>query len=115
MPARAPRPCRHPNCHVLVRSGGYCAAHRSERARGISTNRAEALRFYTSRRWRSFRALVLSGQPLCVECQRNGRIEPATELDHIVPRRLRPDLAFEIANVQGLCKSHHSRKTRRGA
>ena len=111
---RAPRPCRHPGCRVAVRTGSYCERHRSERSRGMSASRAEALRFYTSKRWREFRVALLEENPWCVECQRLGSFVRATEVDHIVPRRERPDLSFARTNAQSMCKSHHSAKTRSG-
>jgi 5-methylcytosine-specific restriction endonuclease McrA len=35
----------------------------------------------------------------------------AEEVDHIIPIRIRPDLAFVRRNLQPLCKPCHSRKT----
>jgi 5-methylcytosine-specific restriction protein A len=46
---------------------------------------------------------------LCVECQRQGRIVAATDVDHIVARRHGGDDSF--ANLQPLCHSCHSKKT----
>jgi 5-methylcytosine-specific restriction protein A len=61
--------------------------------------------------WKRLRATVLHKQPLCVHCLDVGRTEAATELDHIVPIRLRPDLRLVVDNLQPLCKSCHSKKT----
>jgi 5-methylcytosine-specific restriction endonuclease McrA len=36
----------------------------------------------------------------------------ADEVDHIVPVSAGGDV-FDLSNVQALCKSHHSQKTRR--
>lgn len=44
----------------------------------------------------------------CVECGNSGRLE----VDHIKPVRSHPELAFELSNLQTLCASCHSRKTR---
>lgn len=41
-----------------------------------------------------------------------GRVRAASEVDHIVPRRDAPNLAYERENLQPLCKPCHSRKTR---
>jgi 5-methylcytosine-specific restriction protein A len=68
--------------------------------------------FTASRRWRALRLVVLREQPLCVECLREGVTKAASEVDHIVPRHKRPDLAFVRANLQPLCPTHHGQKTR---
>lgn len=55
------------------------------------------------------RTSVLREQPLCVECERQGQIEDAREVDHINndPSDNRRE------NLQGLCSQHHAQKTRR--
>lgn len=65
-------------------------------------------------RWQKARAYFLQANPLCVECEREGRCEPATEVDHIVPHRGDTRLFWDAANWQGLCKRHHSQKTASG-
>lgn len=47
--------------------------------------------------------------PLCVECERQGRVKPGQELDHIVP--LSKGGADEPDNWQGLCTDCHKVKT----
>lgn len=64
--------------------------------------------FYWGHRWRKVRLIVLRRQPLCVVCMENGVTMPSTEVDHIKPRRDRPDLAYDLDNLRGLCKSCHS-------
>lgn len=61
------------------------------------------------RRWPALRleALRRDGWQ-CVQCGRRGRLE----VDHILPVRERPDLAFVLANLQSLCGSCHAKKTR---
>jgi len=71
--------------------------------------RAEDRRFYASTRWRNFRQAFLCQHPLCVRCQ----FSPATEVDHVIPRKHRPDLSYDAQNCQALCKPCHSRKTSR--
>lgn len=57
--------------------------------------------------WRRLRAMVLSEQPLCPECEARGIIEPATQVHHI------NDNAMDNSrtNLVGLCASCHSRHT----
>lgn len=44
----------------------------------------------------------------CVKCGSRNRLE----VDHIEPVRKRPDLAFVLSNLQTLCASCHTKKTR---
>lgn len=53
-------------------------------------------------------------QPLCVLCQRLGRIEAATVVDHVVPHRGDELLFWDAGNWQPLCKRCHDTKTGRG-
>jgi len=62
-------------------------------------------------RWRKLRAMKLAQQPLCEHCQAQGRVTPATQVDHIVEVMLRPDLAFELGNLQSICHRHHAAKS----
>lgn len=63
------------------------------------------------RAWMKTRAYVLAQQPLCAECDRNGRTTAAEEVDHILP--LSQGGTDEIGNLQGLCKPCHKAKTAR--
>lgn len=44
----------------------------------------------------------------CVKCNAIGRLE----VDHILPVRSHPERAFDLSNLQSLCVTCHSRKTR---
>ena len=57
------------------------------------------------RRWERLRLVWLARHPLCVVCQ-----EPAQCVDHIIP--LSRGGGYEFGNLQSLCASCHSRKTR---
>ncbi len=61
-------------------------------------------------------ANVLSREPLCRdpfgEHAEWGEVVSATEVDHIVPRRVGPELELSLENLQALCKRCHSRKTK---
>jgi 5-methylcytosine-specific restriction protein A len=59
--------------------------------------------------WRKLRALVLTEQPLCRDCESRGYIEPATEVDHHDNDASNNDRD----NLVGLCKPCHSYKTQR--
>jgi 5-methylcytosine-specific restriction protein A len=60
-----------------------------------------------SRAARSF----LKENPLCLHCQRLGKLTSATQVDHIKPWRGDRNLFWEYSNWQPLCSSCHSIKT----
>ena len=66
-------------------------------------------------RWRKARKLFLERNPLCVECRKEGRLTPATVVDHIIPHRGDRKLFWDESNWQPLCKEHHDRKTGSGS
>jgi 5-methylcytosine-specific restriction protein A len=75
-------------------------------------------RSYHLARWRNedygLRWQCLRRDPLCVECRKAGRVEAATQVDHVIPPRGDPGLFWDPDNVQGLCEKHHGEKSRRG-
>jgi 5-methylcytosine-specific restriction protein A len=78
-------------------------------------NRKERPRYskqlYKTVRWQRLRKQVLLKQPLCAECQRQGKITRATIVDHIKPHKGNLDLFWDEDNLQSLCKSCHDSKT----
>ena len=111
MPISAAKACLHPGCRATTKRG-YCAEHARQRRQQRRCDDPSD-DFYASRRWRRFRALQLRESPLCIACLEEGRSVVAVHVDHIKTRRERPDLEFDSSNVQSLCHSCHSRKTRR--
>ena len=71
--------------------------------------------FYKRAAWRRCRALKLARDPLCEACPRSGvaRREPATQVHHKVDLAERPDLAYDLGNLEALCQRHHSSETMR--
>lgn len=67
-------------------------------------------RGYTAR-WRKARDGWLRSYPLCVHCERDGRVRAATDVDHIVPHKGDMVLFWDNTNWQSLCHSCHSLKT----
>lgn len=70
-------------------------------------------RGYT-RRWGKVRAAWLADHPLCAECERQGRLTPATVVDHIKPHRGDPVLFWDETNYESKCAACHNAKTARG-
>lgn len=62
-----------------------------------------------TRRWQALRLEVKRRDDWkCVECGSHYRLQ----VDHKQPVRTHPELSFEIDNLQTLCVSCHTRKTR---
>jgi 5-methylcytosine-specific restriction protein A len=81
--------------------------------RRVEDRRSAAKRGY-GYAWQKLRLQVLSNQPLCVECERQGIVTVAVDVDHIVPHRGDSELLMDRDNLQPLCKRCHGRKTARG-
>jgi 5-methylcytosine-specific restriction protein A len=109
MPSRPLRPCNHPGCRKLVQSG-YCEDHKKDikqydRFRGTAAERGY------DNKWQVYRKSYLQVHPLCIECMKEKRIEPATVIDHIIPHKGNMVLFWDHNNHQSLCKRHHDIKT----
>ncbi|MFN3955104.1 MAG: HNH endonuclease [Pararhodobacter sp.] len=75
---------------------------------GVKYDRHSA-RVIQSPRWKRLRWIILRRDGFaCVQCGAKGRLE----VDHIKPVRDAPELSFEPGNLQTLCPSCHTRKTR---
>lgn len=120
MGARPAKPCAWPGCNALVRGVSHCPTHKpladERRAEQLKRNhkqynkrRDESDDFYKTERWRKFRAYYIRLHPLCVECERQGRITVAIILDHIKPYKTHPELGLDWYNVRPLCRPCHNR------
>ena len=56
--------------------------------------------------WRKVRRLFLQCNPICCECP-----AAATDADHILSVRDRPDLRLSWSTLRPYCHPHHSRRT----
>jgi 5-methylcytosine-specific restriction protein A len=54
---------------------------------------------------------VLRDQPWCPRCAAEGRVEPTTSVDHIVPKAWGG--TDDRANLQALCARHQQQKASR--
>lgn len=59
-------------------------------------------------RWQQERKAFLSANHLCVMCEAEGRVEPATVVDHKDPHRGDQDTFWDKTRWQPLCAHHHS-------
>ena len=107
MPKAAPKPCSQPGCGVLVRDGSSrCPKHPKEAwAKPVT-----ATKRVTGRKLQAMRAKLFQQSPLCVECERHGRVTLATQRDHITP--LAEGGQDDDSNVQALCEPCHEAKSK---
>ena len=103
-PARACARCRGTHAH-----GVTCPVTAArDRAR---TTAKDA--FFNSTAWKRLRGQKLHNSPWC-ECEdctaRHDRVT-ATDVDHVISRERRPDLALVYSNLRSMAHGHHSRKT----
>jgi len=61
------------------------------------------------RRLQAERRRLFQAQPLCVECERLGKVRVATQRDHVIA--LCNGGEDTPANTQALCAEHHRTKT----
>lgn len=64
-------------------------------------------------RWQREREKYLRLNPLCVFCRRDGRVVPATVVDHKTPHRGDMDLFWDCNNWQSMCGPCHSGEKQR--
>lgn len=104
--------CAKTGCSNLT-TGRYCEDHQEEKYNYDQYRGSSAKRGYDYR-WQKARKAYLRKHPLCKHCEENGRIEPATVIDHIIPHRGDKQLFWDRDNNwQPLCESCHNRKTAR--
>jgi 5-methylcytosine-specific restriction endonuclease McrA len=77
----------------------------------IATRELNADPFYQTQQWRRLSKRVAIEEPLCRLCLEDGNTVAGQCTDHIVPRRLRPDLSLERTNLQRLCNRCHAIKS----
>ena len=85
------------------------APHELQARRDYDKKRSQALwrKWYGTARWKSLRAQILAINPLCWMCQQEGKVEPATVVDHHKPHRGDPVLFWDWRNLRGVCTPHH--------
>lgn len=115
--------CAAPGCEaVAVEGQARCAdcldqlaeRRKGQRAAAQQTDHAKAWRrLYADARWIKAARAFLEANPLCVDCAELGAVEPATDVDHVIPHKGDRKLFWRRSNWQALCHRCHSRKTAR--
>ena len=106
MPSAPPKPCSHPGCGVLVRDGtGRCPKH----PRADWRKKVDAPKRMTGRKLQAAREALFRENPLCVECEKHGRVRLAVVRDHTVSLG---EGGLDVPeNTQGLCDPCHDEKS----
>lgn len=104
MPYKPLKPCLCTGCPELVERG-YCQKHKYMQPKDDK----ETDPFYSSTRWKKFRAYYKKRHPLCELCLEQGLVVATQVVDHVVPikdggKKLSSD------NVQALCRKCHAKK-----
>lgn len=106
-----PRPlCSEQLCsNPAVQTKGKCQYHIAQYDRDIKSH-TRYRHVYNSKRWKGLRQTVRKEQPHCAV---PGCMQLWTDLDHITPLSVNDENPYDRQNVQGLCRKHHSEKTRK--
>ena len=110
MPKRMPTTCSSPGCPNLA-YGRYCEQHAKEKAQRCDQERGTAASRGYNSKWQKYRRKYLYEHPLCVECERVGKLKVATVVDHIAPHKGDHKLFWDQKNHQSLCGPCHNKKT----
>lgn len=62
--------------------------------------------------WRKLSERVRREQPLCPDCEAEGRAIPSTEVHHIIPIKVNPKLRLVRSNLIAVCHRHHEERER---
>ena len=114
MPSKPKTVCSYPGCNELT-DVGRCDKHRPKPWQDYDDSKRGSAqeRGYNSR-WQKARITYLKRHPLCVVCEHQGRLTPATVVDHRTPHRGDQALFWDTGNWQPLCRRCHAEKTARG-
>lgn len=105
----AMRPAHICGCGLRVASGQQCPCRRQAKARADKARPNARQRGYDGE-WEAFRVAYLKDHP---RCRAPGCTERATDVDHILSVRDRPDLRLARHNCRPFCHRHHSQRTAR--
>lgn len=112
MPRKPKRPCSYPGCPALTEDR-YCLEHKKKLDMAYNRQRGSSTQQGYNARWRAARKRYLAEHPLCAQCLKQGKLIPATVVDHIVPHKGDQRLFWDESNWQALCKICHDSKTAR--
>lgn len=101
-------------CQIGVRENGlcdYCGDTKKNTQRTYDKYRGSPKERGYDSVWEKLRTSIIQTKPLCRICLANGFVVSATEVDHIIPIKVKPNLRLVKSNLQSLCHSCHMQKT----
>lgn len=102
----------HERCPELTADpSGKCERHLAEARKASDAKRPNSAARGYDERWRKTRAAYLQRYPTCQDP--SGCTEKATDVDHIDGLGPAGPQGHDWANLRGLCKAHHSKRTAR--
>jgi len=114
MPYKLKKACCYPGCPNLSHDS-YCPDHKKVRQRFknqlADRDRGTAAQRGYDAQWRRARVVFLNQHPLCVKCEEDNHLTPATVVDHIIDHKGDYELFWDRDNWQSLCKPCHDSKT----
>ena len=85
----------------------------SNKTYDVTMRSKDRQKIYNSPKWKKVRELaIIRDCMMCQECKRNGIDTKFDEVDHIIELSDKPELAFDLDNLQCLCKPCHAQKSR---
>jgi 5-methylcytosine-specific restriction endonuclease McrA len=101
--------CQWPGCPALLAERGYCAKHQDrgiklDNERNYRSRDPAVRRVYASSRWKRTRKRIIDRAGGV--CERCGEAF-VSEIHHVQKLKSSPELAFEEANLRGLCRPCH--------
>jgi 5-methylcytosine-specific restriction protein A len=108
MPAKPPKPCTKPGCRAYATTDSRCDDHQRPAFEGRGSGSSRGYGF----KWSKIRDKILDrDQHLCQECDRNGRVTRAAQVDHIRPKYKGGTDNHD--NLEAICEECHKLKTSR--
>ena len=112
MPYKPKVSCKYPLCSAVINpSERYCSKHKQPICEIDSKRNSINSKVYNTT-WRKLRRVKLSSNLLCELCLAKGKVAQAEEVDHVRPVSQYPELRLVYDNLQSLCVTCHSKKTR---
>jgi len=93
---------------------GYCEKHKQPLSPNEVDRHNRDNRVYGNMAWRRLRRIKLNANPLCEIhlAMIPQQLVVASQVDHIIPVKMKPELRLVYENLQSLCETCHSKKTR---